>query len=206
MDCSNCGQPVDPSNAYCAGCGEPIPNDPTESSTFNTVHPNEPPSYWESYISYFLPFKTNELVQIRRFGGCPSCGEGQDLNITSDSKWLSFAGQVTGSVTCEECGATLDITTSGIEVTTGAPDIEGQTLSFSECGDYAESRRTDVSVGMAQSPEERLNHITGDYYWDTKVVDNKLWAAAAILCLIPPVGVFLISFLVFQSITTHPNE
>lgn len=206
MDCPNCGQPVDPSDAYCAACGEPVPDDSAVPSTFNTVDPNPSPSVWEGFVPYFLPFKTNELEQIRRFGGCPGCGEGRNLNIDSGSKGWSFLGQMVGTVTCEECGTTLDATTSGLEVINGPADIEGQTLSFSECGDYAESRRRGAPVGEAQPPEERLNHITGDYYWDTEVVDDKLWLGAAILCLFPPVGIFFLSLFVFQSITTHPGE
>ncbi|WP_144426135.1 hypothetical protein [Halanaeroarchaeum sulfurireducens] len=153
-----------------------------------------------------MPFKSNELEKIRRFGGCPGCGEGRNLTINPESRGWSFIGQPTGTITCEECGTTLDAGTSGVEVIIGPADIEGQTLSFSECGDYAESRRRGVLVGEAQPPDERLNHITGDYYWDTEVVDDKFWIGAAILCLIPPVGIFFLSLFAFQSITTHPDE
>jgi hypothetical protein len=206
MDCPNCSQPVVPPDAYCAACGDPVPDEPAKASTFSEADPNPPPSFWEGFVPYFLPFKTNGLKQIRRLGGCPGCGEGRNLDLDSENRGWSFIGQPTGTITCEECGTTLDATASGVEVISGQADIEGQTLSFSECGNYAESRRTGAPVGEVQPPEERLNHITGDYYWDTEVVDDKLWLGAAILCLIPPVGIFFLSFFVFQSITTHPEK
>jgi len=205
MDCSNCGEPVEPTDSYCAECGEPVPDTSKPSSQFKNANPNPPPSFREAFIPYFLPWGTNKLEQLRRMGGCPGCGEGSDLEFDSQSSVQSLIGNPTGEITCQKCGATLERSGSGFRVTNGPDDIEGQKLSISECKEYAESQRTDTPIKENLPPEERYNHITGDYYWDKAASDDKQWILAVILLIIPPIGAFFLAFLVSRSITTKTS-
>lgn len=46
-------------------------------------------------------------------------------------------------------------------------------------------------------------HVTGDYYWDEGAHSDLRWAVAGILTLVvPPVGMFLVGYMVVDSLET----
>lgn len=198
--CPECGSELGPDVDFCSECGEPIEKEPARSEKFQIDDPDQPPGYMEATIPFHLPFKTNKLVMLRRLGGCPGCGEGVDLEFDSVGLFSKFTGQPTGPIYCNRCGTKLEATYGEVTVINGPADIEGEELSFSENAKWAESRR----IGEPVHPEERYNHITGDYYWDREAVGGIYWATALIALIVPPLGAFLIALFVGISIKASP--
>ena len=177
--CEGCGGEISEADAHCRHCGASLSNSTivlTEDSSEDEGHQEHesttvsdrdpPPGFFEAFVPYFLPGGSNKSEMKRRLGGCPGCGEGQELEIEPTNTTRSFIADPTAcDIKCTRCGMVLEGEGWAFDAVEGDPALVGEELTQSDCSNLADARRE----GDTERVQKLLADITGEE------VDTKTW-------------------------------
>lgn len=168
--CSNCENIVSAESSFCNSCGESLSEDynqedvpegesvdPETSKDYTNVgEPNSKVSTFKAMIYGIIPGASSSLYVKNIIGGCPSCGEGKDLTVTSKTGIMDFNpfSVNDNDIECNRCGSLIENDGRWMKIVEGEPLIEGKSISESESmrlAKYRRQKRTDDYRDLAEN-------------------------------------------------------
>lgn len=177
--CSSCGSVTTDDSSFCSSCGEPRSADPTpekssvkespdESTTKDYTSVGEPNSGHSTLkaLTYgLIPGLGGSIYEKSLIGGCPSCGEGRDLTVESNTGILDYnplKSSTDNDYECNRCGCEIESDGRWMYIIKGDSLIEGKKISEAQSTRFAKYRRQERESDYKQLAENLTDKEVAD--------------------------------------------